>query len=213
MARKIISALQHVKDENGDYVLILPINTSEDVMMDLTSGETLSDRLIQMREELDDTKLTVIEDLGSVVNALAGLIDVNLPLNHIYRENFRTTDNILKTSGTFFEGGVKALQNETIDFRFINPIDLPAAPKNFKINHVSSYIGSPSITCQITFNAKDTKPTWFNCNDVFASGLFADVPEIPNKDEDKPYSINFRFKCSCNASSTFEIVDLSILHV
>lgn len=213
MSQKIISALTRVKDDNDEYVLILPINTIEDVMVDLNSGETLAELIDGIIKDTDDTRLTVIEDLSSVVNTLAGLIDVKLPLNHIYRENFKNTSNILKTAGTFFEGGVKALQNKNIDFKFINPIDLKSKPDKFKITHISKYIGSPAITCLITFNAKDTRPSWFDCKDVFSSGLFAEVPEIPNKEANKPYSLNIHFRCSCNSSSTFEMNDLSILHV
>lgn len=213
MAQKIISALTRVKDDNGEYVLILPINTVEDVLVNLETGENLADLIQNIIKETDDTRLTVIEDLASVVNTLAGLIDVKLPLNHIYRENFKNTNNILKTTGTFFEGGVKALQNQNIDFKFINPIDLKSKPDKFKITHISKYLGNPAITCLITFNAKDTKPAWFDCVEVFSSGLFAEVPEIPNKEVNKPYSLNIQFKCTCNSSSTFEINDLSILHV
>lgn len=213
MAQKIISALTRVKDDNGEYVLILPINTVEDVMVDLKTGESLADLIQNIVKNTNDTRLTVIEDLASVVNALAGLIDVRLPLNHIYRENFKNTDNIIKTAGVFFEGGVKALQNQNIDFKFINPIDLKSKPDKFKIANISKYLGNPAITCLITFNAKDTKPSWFDCAQVFATGLFAEVPEIPNKEENKPYSLNIQFKCTCNSSSTFELNDISILHV
>lgn len=213
MSQKIISALTRVKDDNGEYVLILPINTVEDVLVDLNTGETLADLISNIVKETDDTRLTVIEDLSSVVNALAGLIDVKLPLNHIYRENFKNTDNILKTAGTFFEGGVRSLQGQSIDFKLINPIDLKSKPDKFKITHISKYIGSPAITCLVTFNAKDTSPSWFDCKEVFTTGLFAEVPNIPNKEENKPYSLNIQFKCTCDSSSTFELNDLSILYV
>ena len=45
MAQQIISVLERVKDANGNYVLILPVNTVEEVLISLDTGERLSDVL------------------------------------------------------------------------------------------------------------------------------------------------------------------------
>lgn len=214
MPQQIISAIQRVKtDRDGEYKLVLPVNTVEDVFVSLESGVRLKELLGDIIEEVDDTRLTLTEDLSSVINVLSGLIDVKLPLNHIYRENFRDSDNLTITNGTFRSGYIKITQGQNMDFKFKNPIDLKSLPSKFKLTQITRYIGSPAITALITFNAKDSVPQWYDCTAALTSGLFANVPEIPNKESNKPYSINVRIKCTCNSSSTFEINDLSVLYV
>lgn len=210
--QKIISALERVKDANGDYVLILPVNTVEEVFISLETGVRLSDVLKNIVVKVDDARLSTIEDLSNTINKLSGLIDDKLMLNHIYRDNFKTNDNLLITSGTYSSGSIKIAQGQSMDFKLKNPITLPFTPTDFKVSQISKYLGSPSISCLITFNALDSNPQWYDCTDVLTTGSFAKVPEIPNKEEDKAYAINVRIRCTCNGSSTFEIMDLSVLY-
>lgn len=214
MPQQIISALQRVReDRDGEYTLVLPVNTIEDVFVSLQSGVRLSELLQDIIEDVDDTKLTLVEDMSTVINNLAGLIDSRLPLNHLYRENFKTTENIAITNGTFTQGSIKASQNQQLDFKLKTPIEVAKLPEKFKITQMSKYIGSPQLTFLITFNAKDSSPAWFDCTATVTSGLFTNVPSIPNKEPGKPYAMDFRVRCTCNASSTFEIMDFSLLHV
>lgn len=210
--QKIISALERVKDANGDYVLILPVNTVEEVFISLETGVRLSDVLNKIVIKVDDARLSTIEDLSNTINKLSGLIDDKLTLNHIYRDNFKTNDNLLITSGTYSSGSIKIAQGQSMDFKLKNPIKLSFTPTDFKVSQISKYLGSPSISCLITFNALDSNPQWYECTDVLTTGLFAKVPAIPNKEKDKAYAINVRIRCTCNGSSTFEIMDLSVLY-
>lgn len=210
--QKIISALERVKDANGDYVLILPVNTVEEVFISLETGVRLSDVLKNIVIKVDDARLSTIEDLSNTINKLSGLIDDKLTLNHIYRDNFKTNDNLLITSGTYSSGSIKIAQGQSMDFKLKNPIKLSFTPTDFKVSQISKYLGSPSISCLITFNALDSNPQWYECTDVLTTGSFAKVPAIPNKEKDKAYAINVRIRCTCNGSSTFEIMDLSVLY-
>lgn len=210
--QKIISALERVKDANGDYVLILPVNTVEEVFISLETGVRLSDVLNKIVIKVDDARLSTIEDLSNTINKLSGLIDDKLILNHIYRDNFKTNDNLLITSGTYSSGSIKIAQGQSMDFKLKNPIKLSFTPTDFKVSQISKYLGSPSISCLITFNALDSNPQWYECTDVLTTGSFAKVPAIPNKEKDKAYAINVRIRCTCNGSSTFEIMDLSVLY-
>lgn len=210
--QKIISALERVKDANGDYVLILPVNTVEEVFISLETGVRLSDVLNKIVIKVDDARLSTIEDLSNTINKLSGLIDDKLTLNHIYRDNFKTNDNLLITSGTYSSGSIKIAQGQSMDFKLKNPIKLSFTPTDFKVSQISKYLGSPSISCLITFNALDSNPQWYECTDVLTTGSFAKVPAIPNKEKDKAYAINVRIRCTCNGSSTFEIMDLSVLY-
>lgn len=214
MTQQIMSGLLRVRtDKNGEYTLVLPNNTIEDVFVSLKSKVTLKEVLKDMVEDIDDARLTLTEDLAAVVNSLAGLIDTRLPLNHIYRENFKTKDNVSITHGTYTGGGIKASQEQNMDFKLKNPIELKKIPEKFKITQMSKYVGSPQLTFLITFNAKDSQPQWFDCTASVTSGLFTVVPEIPNKEAEKPYALDFRVRCNCNDSSTFEIIDFMVLHV
>ena len=75
MAQQIISVLERVKDANGNYVLILPVNTVEEVFISLETGERLSDVLNKIITKVDDARLSTIEDLSSTINKMSGLID------------------------------------------------------------------------------------------------------------------------------------------
>lgn len=214
MTQQIISGLLRLKtDRNGEYTVVLPNTTVEDVFVSLNSKVTLKNLLKDMIEDVDDTRLTLTEDLASVVTSLAGLIDDRLPLNHIYRENFKTKDYLNITNGNYTGGGIKANQGQNIDFKLKTPVELKKIPEKFKITQLSKYIGSPQLTFLITFNAKDTQPQWFDCTTSVTSGLFTVVPEIPNKEPNKPYALDFRVRCNCNQSSTYEIMEFMILHV
>lgn len=214
MPQQIISALQRVReDRNGEYTLVLPINTVEDVFVSLKSGVRLSALLQDIIEDVDDTKLTLVEDMSTVINNLAGLIDSRLPLNHLYRENLKTSEHVSITEGTFTQGSIKATQDEKVDFKLKSPIELNYLPEKFKLTQMSKYVGNPEITYLITFNANDTKPAWYDCTASVASGLFTNVPKIENKEPNKPYAINLRVKAACDSSSTYEIMEFSILHV
>lgn len=213
MAQLIISALERVKDEDGNYVLILPVNTIEEVFINLETGERLSDVLNNLITKVDDARLSTIEDLSSTINKMSGLIDDRLTLNHIYRDNFKTNDNLNISSGNYSSGSIKISQGQSMDFKLKNPIKLNFTPTEFKVTQISKYLGAPNISCLITFNALDSTPQWYDCTDVLTTGLFAKVPSIPNKEADKKYAINVRIRCTCDSSSTFEIMDLSILYV
>lgn len=208
----IISAINRVKDKDGNYVVILPVNTIEEVFVDLNTGVTLSQILDNVVEQVNDARLTTVEDLASVINMLSGLIDNRIELNHIYRDNFKDDYNLDISKGKFTSGGIKIIQGEELDFKLKNPIKLKFLPTEFKVTQMCKYIGGPGITCLITFNALDTKPTWYDCTDVLTTGLFAKVPEIANKEADKDYAINVRFICSCDGASTYEIMDMSVLY-
>lgn len=214
MPQQIISALQRVReDRNGEYTLVLPINTVEDVFVSLKSGVRLSTLLQDIIEDVDDTKLTLVEDMSTVINSLAGLIDSRLPLNHLYRENLKTSDHVSITEGVFTQGSIKAVQDRKVDFKLKKSIELSYLPDKFKVTQMSKYVGSPQVTYLITFNANDTNPSWYDCTASVASGLFTNIPNIENKEPDKPYAIDFRVKATCNSSSTYEIMEFSILHV
>lgn len=210
---RVISTLQRVKDVDGSYIITLPINTIEDVYVNLDTGETLVDLMNFVVGGVNDNKASIVEDMATVLSKIAGLIDDNLSLNHIHRENFKTDSNLIVTQGTFESGSVRAGNNQSYDFKFKNPVELKSKPEKFKLQHVIKYVGSPTLSCEITFNAKDSSPQWFDCASVLASNIYALVPAITNKEQGVPYAINIRLYGNCDTSSTFEASDLTIINV
>lgn len=213
MAQEMYAVLQRVKDSKGNYVVTLPVNTVEEVYVNLETGETLSDLLGLVVGEMNDNKATIVEDLASVLAALTGILDLNLSLNHIYRENFKNDNNLNILSGNFESGCIRAENNQKVDMSFKNPYTIANTPEKFKFSHVMKYIGSPELTCQITFNALDSSPKWFDCGAVFASGSYATVPKIENKEKDIPFAINIKLTGTCNETSTLEISDITVIQV
>lgn len=205
---QVKSILQHVKDANGEYFIQLSYNTLDEVLESLESGKTLR----QINSEINDKQEGLLDDLSTVVYNLAGLLDNRLELNHIYRENFKDESNLSITSGTFEQGSIKAANNESIDFQLKQSKELRLQPEKFKLSHMIKYTGNPNLSCQITFNALDTTPVWFDVNEALLSSSFFDIPEI-SKEEGKPYALNIRIQGLCDNSSTIEISDLMVLFI
>lgn len=205
---KVVSVLQHVKNEDNEYVVTLNYNTVDEVLESLESGKTLR----QINTELKDTQEGLLDDLATVIHSLAGLLDNRLDLNQIYRENFKDLNNINLTAGQFEQGCIKCLSSQSIDFSLKNPKELRCEPKKFKLSHMIKFAGNPRVTVDITFNALDAEPLWFNANEAILNGSFFEIPDIA-KDEGKPYAMNIRFHGICDNASTIEISDLMVLIV
>lgn len=205
---QVKSILQHVKDVNGEYFIQLSYNTLDEVLESLESGKTLR----QINSEINDKQEGLLDDLATVVYNLAGLLDNRLELNHIYRENFKDESNLSITSGTFEQGSIKSANNESIDFQLKQPKELRLQPEKLKLSHMIKYTGNPNLSCQITFNALDTNPVWFDVNEALLSSSFFDIPKI-SKEEGKPYALNIRIQGLCDNSSTIEISDLMVLFI
>ena len=205
---QVKSILQHVKDANGEYFIQLSYNTFDEVLESLESGKTLR----QINSEINDKQEGLLDDLATTVYNLAGLLDNRLELNHIYRENFKDESNLSIIAGTFEQGSIKAVNNESIEFQLKQPKELRLQPEKFKLSHMIKYTGKPNISCQITFNALDTAPVWFDANEALLSNSFFDIPKI-SKEEGKPYALNIRLQGLCDNSSTVEISDLMVLFI
>ena len=131
MMKTVRSVLQQVKNADNEYEVTLPYNTMDEVLESLESGKTLR----QVNIEINDKQEGLLDDLGTIMYSLSGLIDDRLQLNQIYRENFKTNENIDITTGVYTQGCVKSVENQGIDFRLRTPVTLNMKPSKFKLKH------------------------------------------------------------------------------
>ena len=82
MMKTVRSVLQQVKNADNEYEVTLPYNTMDEVLESLESGKTLR----QVNIEINDKQEGLLDDLGTIMYSLSGLIDDRLQLNQIYRE-------------------------------------------------------------------------------------------------------------------------------
>ena len=154
----------------------------------------------------------MLDDLATVIFNLAGLLDNQLDLNYIFRENFKTPDRLSIITGNHEPGSLNAIAGSGLNFKLKNPMELKTPPKKFKIKHIIEITGLPSLNCEITFNALDSSPYWFSANDAILNASFFEIPEF-QKDEDIPYAMNIRIYGSCNSSSSLKISDLMVMFI
>lgn len=205
---QVTSVLQRVKDENGDYIITLNYNTMDEVLESLETGRTLR----QVNAEINDKQEGLLDDLATVIYNLAGLIDTKINLNQIYRENFKDQKNLSITSGQFEQGCVKCLSGENLMFSLKQPKELKFKPEKFKLRHIIKYTGTLNLKVDITFNALDNNPTWFNANNAITTDKFFEISEF-EKEEGKPYAMNIKFTGSCDFDSSLEISDVMVMTI
>ena len=169
---------------------------------------TQNDITIQSKQQ------AITDDLSTLVYELAGMLDNNLQLNTLYRENFKSSDFLNISLGMHVPGCVKAIPGQGIDFQLKNPIELKIKPNVFKLKHMIELIGIPdTLGCEITFNALDSEPYWFSANDALLSADFFKIPTDEfNKEENKPYAMNIRLFSDCNIDSSIVVSELMVVY-
>jgi hypothetical protein len=93
------SFIRH-RQEDGTYVVIYPINTSDEVYVDINTKLTLTSKINTMDAAMTADRESIVMDMLSVMSALGPMIPKPLLLNHIYADDFSnetiTTINISK---------------------------------------------------------------------------------------------------------------------
>ena len=151
------------------------------------------------------------DDLATLVYNLAGLLDNKLEFNQIFRENFKTDDNINLQKGLYEMGCVKS-NNSRLEFSLNEAKGIDIEPKKFKFKHYMEMNGVVVVDCQLTFNGLDNNPFWFNANEAILDGSFFEIPEF-EKQEDIPYALNIKINCSCEANSNIKISDFMVVFI
>jgi len=100
----ITAALQRYKLENGDYVIVLPINTTDEVFVDVQNNKNLTQELDEINLTININRDTVLEDNITILKSLSSFIPKPFKLNHIYCINMYTTNYVNVSSGTYIPG-------------------------------------------------------------------------------------------------------------
>jgi hypothetical protein len=105
MANSItVSALQHVKMPDGTEAIVLPINTTDEVFVDMASNKNLTGELLNINITISDERDGVIDDMLTLISQLASFLPKPLSFHHIQAEDFTNTTNIILNSGGFDPG-------------------------------------------------------------------------------------------------------------
>lgn len=170
--------------------------------------------LTQNNTEIQTRQEALSDDLATLVQELAGLIDNRLNLKVLYRENFKDTEKLSIHSGLFTPGSIRSLPNIGIDIELKEPLPLATEPTTFKLKHFIEVVGLPRVHCEITFNALDAEPYWFNADDALFSGDFFEIPvDKMQKEKDVPYALKFIVHSDCRDEESVKISDLMVVFV
>ena len=166
--------------------------------------------IVQNNTVIKNAQEGMANDLATLVYNLAGLLDDNMEFSQIYRENFKTMDNVNLINGDFEMGYIES--NNTLEFTLINPKILEFNPEKFKLKHFIELVGTVAFDCELSFNAMDSNPYWFNINDAILDSSFFEIPDFV-KEEGIPYALNMKIKCTCENNSNIKISDLMVVFI
>lgn len=188
-----------------------PDNAQEIVFTEMFKDSSI---LLQNNTQIHSKQEAVSDDIATLLYELAGLVDNNLSLNTLYRENFRTSEHIKIVAGMHVPGSIQALPGHGIEFKLAEPVPLRIEPNTFKIKHFIKLSGVPTLGCKLTFNALDTKPYWFNVNDALLSSDFMEIPKSEfEKEKDIPYALDIRVIGDCPSGSSLVISDFMVVFI
>lgn len=201
-----VSVLQRTKQDDGSYIITLPVNTSEEVYTDVNTGEILSDRLIDIK----NTESTLLDDMTELLLKLSPMVSGSLQLNHIYKEDFRSMDNIELLSGEFAPGSI---QGERLSFQLKNGIHRTTQPKKIKVKDVKNIEANASnVSVYITVNFEDINVYWMDCTEAYLNKQDIDIPYLEEKEDNRPWSVNVKFVFKSNTIPV-SVSDLIIAHI
>lgn len=201
-----VSVVQRTKQEDGSYIITLPVNTSEEVYTDMNTGENLYDRL----NIIKDTESTLLEDMANLLLKISPLVTGKLELNHIYKDDFKTIDNINKLSGEFEQGSIHGAR---LSYQLKKGIQRETQPKKITIKDVKNReVNSSEVSVYVTVNFEDLNVYWMDCTDAYINKEAIDIPYLGEKDKGKPWSINVKFVFKCDEDPV-SVSDLIIAHI
>ena len=210
---KAISILQRIKQEDGSYVIYLPITTTKEVIANEETGESMADILNNIMRVVQSESYTLLEDFATIVGKLAGLTDENIIAHHVYRDNMKTEDNIRISDGVFTPGTITNNSDGMLTYTLSTPIELEDKPLKFQFKDIKNITGEFNYSLSVTFNALDTVPTWIDITNYYKNNLFYSVGKL-EKDPNNKWAMNFLFQASrTGATGSFEVSDFMILHI
>lgn len=100
------AVLQRVKLADGTYAIVLPINTTDEVFVDIDTNLSLTTHLNSLNVIITNNRDTVIEDNLEIIKKISHTFENPLHLNHIYGVRFSNLNNITFSAGAFLPGKI-----------------------------------------------------------------------------------------------------------
>lgn len=201
-----VSVLQRTKQADGSYIITLPINTSDEVYTNIDEGEVLSDRLLSIK----NTESSMLDDMATLLLKMSPLVTGNLNLNHIFKDDFKTVNNISVTTGNHEPG---ALSGERIVYQLANGIKRDTRPRKITIKDIKNReVVEGEVSVYVSVNFEDINVYWIDCTQEYLQQKAINIPYLDGKEADKPWNINVKFTFNC-PDNAVTISDLVIAHV
>ena len=100
------AVLQRMKLDDGTYAILLPINTTDEVFVDIETNKSLTSELSNINITINNHKNTVLKDNITILKSLSSFVPKPITLNHVYGINMDTEDYITISSGSFIPGKI-----------------------------------------------------------------------------------------------------------
>lgn len=211
---RAISYLEHIKLEDGSYVIKFPITTAKEVILNIETGETVEQVFNNVVRQVEAESYTLLEDFATLVGKIAGLVDDNINSNHIFRDNMKTDDLITVLFGRFQPGSVSNGTDAKLSYTMKQPLVLKDKPIKMQLKDIVNVSGDFKYDVKMTFNALDTNPTWLDCTEAYKNQEFVNLTEAYQKEDGKDWAINFIFTAErTGTTGTIEVVDYMLLHL
>lgn len=212
--KRAISYLEHIKLEDGSYVIKFPITTAKEVILNTETGETVEQVFSNVVRQVEAESYTLLEDFATLVGKIAGLVDDNLNTNHIFRDNMKNDELIDILFGRFQPGSVSNGTDAKLSYTMKKPLVVKDKPIKMQLKDIINISGDFKYDVKMTFNALDTSPTWLDCTEAYKNNEFVSLTEAYEKEDDKDWALNFIFTAErTSATGTIEVVDYMLLHL
>lgn len=99
------SFIKH-KQEDGSYVVIYPINTSDEVYVDINTKLTLTSKINTMDATISENKESIVEDIITILSSLSPMFPKPVLLNHLYVDDFGSKTKIAVNKGISIPGKI-----------------------------------------------------------------------------------------------------------
>lgn len=99
--------IRHRQDD-GSYIIMYPINTADEVYVDIDSKLSLTNKIKTMDATAAGDKESIVDDILTILSVVAPMYQRPLLLNHVYADDFANASasvNLAKgltTSGKIF---------------------------------------------------------------------------------------------------------------
>lgn len=93
-----------VRQPDGTYQVVLPINTSDEVYTNISTKETLKTKITAMDATTQFNKESSIDDMMMMLIQLSSFFPKPIAMNNMFVDDFTVSTNVTLTSGLYTPG-------------------------------------------------------------------------------------------------------------